>query len=432
MVRLAAVVFLASAVLAPLLSAQIRFEPAAPDTRSWITARVFGTWCGITDPEVTVTGNQIDVYVTSVAEVCPAIYPTPGAYAQIGRLPGGVYNVRVSGRAIPETATLVVRDTRKVRLIPSGAPTSGGIPVSILATNGLPIDSAINARGRLQVQFGDAAPQDVQSLSDRLVVTPPAHGAGTVDVRILAGSGSGSEVVVEAAAAFTYYDASDRRPDSSIFEPLLFPIAYEGPGAFGSQWKTDNWLSAAGFQPGPYFHAPPCRTCSNPVTGRIRLDASSLPSGVILWPARGTMETIGASSRVCDRSRQAESAGTYVPIARESDFVSMHRFVDVPTAPGSRAMLRVWMLDDGAADSFVYAGTLSGRTVGIPMSSVQGSGMLFGSIDLTEMLRSATGPSVEVVLRGNFDRAWGLISVTNNDTQQVTIIAPRHGVTGER
>jgi hypothetical protein len=253
-----------------------------------------------------------------------------------------------------------------------------------------------------------------------------------VGLRILADSGSGPEVLVEAAAAFTYYDPSGSPPDSSIFEPLLFPIAYEGPGAFGSQWTTDNWLSASGFQPGSYFHAPPCRTCSNPVTGRIRLDASSFPWGVILWPARGTMETIGASSRVRDRSRQAESAGTYVPIVRETDFVSMHRFVDVPTAPGFRAMLRVWTLDESAAESFVYAGTVSGSTVRIPMTHVEGSGMLFGSIDLSEMLRSASGPSAEVVLRSNFDRGWGLISVTNNDTQQVTIIAPRHGEVGER
>jgi len=413
-------------------SAQILFSPVAPDSGSSITARVFGAWCGIRDPEVTVSGNKIDIMVLSAGGVCIATYPTPVAYAQLGQLPGGVYDVTVRGVAAQASATLVVRDTRQIRLTPRGAPTGGNVNVELSSVTGNPLEQ-LAPDSLLRVQFGDGPLQQTLVLARTVVVKSPPHSAGTVDVKLVAERRDGTtEVLVNARAAFTYYD-NNEPPDRSIFEPLLFPVAYEGPGAFGSRWTTENWVGTDIYGPAKYFHSAACTACPNPLQGRARLEPTSSASGLVLWPARGSMATIGASSRARDLSRQSENAGAQVPLARESSFAEEHRFPDLPIGEHSRAMLRVWVLDERSTIPFpstpisvrieIGAGY---RDIALTASSPP-SGLLFGVSDVTDLLQKAGGVSAEARVRSGRYRNWGIISVTNNETQQVTIIAPRPG-----
>lgn len=407
-------------------SAQILFDPPAPDTRSWVTAQVFGTWCSVRDPEVTVTGSHIEIMVPTAGGVC-ITFPAPVVYAQLGTLPPGVYDVTVRGAARPASGRLIVRDARKIQVTPRGAPTTGGIDVEISAVTGNAITVSTATYGRLKVQFGDGPLQQPTFVADAIVVKVPPHDAGTVDVKVIEEVGGVQNVVVLARAAFTYYDEA-QPPELSVFEPLLFPITYDGPGAFGSQWTTENWISASDFARTTYFHRPVCSGCPNALSGRVRIPPSQSPEGLVLWPARGTVPRLGASSRARDLSRQGENAGVSVPLAREADFAFDHQLPDVPTGGNYRATLRLWTLDLPAAriprsnSPWIRVEAPGAyRDVTLQESAF---GFSFASLDVTDLLRGAGSGSVEMRTRGGGSRHWGILSVTNNETQQVTIIAP--------
>ena len=133
-------------------------------------------------------------------------------------------------------APLVVRDAdAPFTVSPVGAPSTGGQPVQIFVEPWLQLP--------LSVYF-DTTPVNFQTIGDSVVFTPPPHPPGTVDVTLL----YDPTHTVTAKAAFTYFDPA-APPDPFVFEPVLFPVAYNGPGLFGSSWKTElaDWahLSAA-------------------------------------------------------------------------------------------------------------------------------------------------------------------------------------------
>ncbi|MFZ2490572.1 MAG: hypothetical protein WA208_03720 [Thermoanaerobaculia bacterium] len=412
-------------------AAGIRFEPAAPDNRSSITAHVYSTWCIPMDPKVTVAGDRIDIQLVNATFAgCIAIPFFIPIEAQIGIVPPGVYRVRVlEGWAsnIVAEETLVVRDTRAMRIFPAGAPAAGGTTVELRRTT--EADWIVHPYATTTVQFGNEPPVSITPWTDwgRLLVKVPPHSPGVVDVKVTQTlDGVTTETI--ARTAFTYYDPA-AAPDRAVFEPLLFPVAYDGPGALGSQWTTENWLS----QGGATFFAAPCTACATSGSERVRLDKVSAPAGVVLWPARGMFEMLGASSRVRDLAKQADNAGAYVPLAREGDFRRALVFPDVPNDPKYRLMLRVWSFEDPQLEGMkrVAWGAGSGIRGSIDLLTTAAPGIVFGSADITTTLLPGTA-SMEITVGQSLHRVWGILSVTNNETQQVTIIAPRPGVPGER
>ena len=67
----------------------------------------------------------------------------------------------------------------------------------------------------------------------------PPHAAGVVDVSIDTGFST-----ITAKAALIYYDPASADP--AVFEPILFPVSFQGPGALGSQWITESFIYANG------------------------------------------------------------------------------------------------------------------------------------------------------------------------------------------
>src|SRR5205823_3285303 len=133
---------------------------------------------------------------------------------------------------------------------------------------------------------------------------------------------------VTSKAALIYYDAS--AADPAVFEPILFPLSFEGPGAFGSQWTTESFLYANGA--GAFFRDTlPCSGCSTSFTiGTKQLINDGNPWGHVLYAMRGTAGSLVMASRIRDTSRQSQTAGTEVPVVRESDFRAQLRFLNTP------------------------------------------------------------------------------------------------------
>ena len=121
--------------------------------------------------------------------------------------------------------------------------------------------------------------------------------------------------------------------------------------------------------------------------------------------------------------------GTEVPVVRESDFRGQLRFLNIPVDSRYRVTLRLWSIGDAAQfTAAVDAAAVPQHQLNV--SKIPGTSMSFGSMDVTSLLTQAGGnpASLTVSLASDLPvppSIWGMLSITNNDTQQVTIISPR-------
>jgi hypothetical protein len=208
-----------------------------------------------------------------------------------------------------------------------------------------------------------------------------------------------------------YFDPT--AADPAVFEPILYPVAYEGPGAYGSQWTTTNLLILE--NQSWFRHGPACGFCSFE-----RVPSTSDPWGVLLYGMRGTVDRVVPSSIIRERSWPDGSAGTGVPVAREHDFRAQAiRFYDVPGERERwRVTLRVWTLDEPRDYVFHTAG---GLPVPVPMMKIPDASMWFGSLVVTPHLGVESDVFVRTENAAPQPRAWAMLTFTNNETQQVTI-----------
>jgi len=228
------------------------------------------------------------------------------------------------------------------------------------------------------------------------------------------------------------------------FEKMLFPVIAVSPvpGALGSQWVTDVSLLNAGSAPLTISGSFACFFCLTVpklppgITYRLLPDAQ-----LFLLVEKGHAGDIRATVRIHDVSRDAASAGADVPFARESDF-SADRIdlLGIPTDARFRKTLRIYSLDPIATDvevreyieaegsilsgnpSVLFADTLVGATtVHLAASTNPFAGPAYAEVG---NLPSSTAGTVRLEIRPLVPgtRIWAFLSLTNNETQAVTII----------
>lgn len=402
-----------------------RIEPPAPDTHSFISITIGGAWkdtCVPHNAQMTILGSTITIVASAVllGGGCGQAITLWEETVYPGVLAPATYDVRAfidtnSGRIELGRTQLTVRAAEPFRAFPSGAPISGGTEVRLVSDNAW--------TGTL-VTFGDAPPVEATPVGPKsLVVTAPSHAAGTVD--IVVGS-------LTAVHAFTFYDPS-APPDRSIFEPLLFPVAFTGGGAHDSSWVTDNFIDAPAFDPTTFYESLPCSGCSSVAKQLVRLEAND-PSGLLLHVARGTAGSLALSSRIRDLSRQAQSAGTAIPIVRERDWrLRALRLINIPNDDRVRMTLRVWSDHDAPVTVFISLGAPgapSEASTTRTLTRDRDGVALYAQIDLDALSARVRSDQARYVRIQSSDgdpdvRLWALISITNNDTQHVTIISPQ-------
>jgi hypothetical protein len=410
----------------------INFDPPNPTANHSADAIFSGIWNnGCVPPVKSVVVSGSIITLTLDANLPPDVGCTAALtpYARIfhlGILPPGSYTVIVvsdSAGVVTERAraAIIVRDSETVRLLPYAVPVTGG---RIEFTNPpYPRDNRVTIDG---VTVPEGFVSDAPPLFDA-----PPHAPGAVDIVFNTASGT-----LTAKAAVIYYDPASTDP--AIFEPILFPVSFQGPGALGSQWVTENFIAS---DTTAFFRDRlPC--CGSLITGAAQLLNNTNPWGHVLYAIRGTTDSLTLSSRIRDTSRQAQTAGTEVPVARERDFRSRLRFMNIPVDSRYRVMLRLWAIGDdpfGNDPRFTAAVPVSLLSTPVPflpitMARIPGTAMWFGSIDVTSLLpRTPANPNTLQVFSAGyqsdaiplaFPRIWGMLSITNNDTQQVTIISP--------
>ncbi|HYC93159.1 MAG TPA: hypothetical protein VEO54_28400 [Thermoanaerobaculia bacterium] len=417
---LLAVLFSLLSVLphAPSEDGYYRFEPIAPTDRTFVVLQVRQSWrdgCLPINDVVTRNGNAITVRWGLRGGGCPLAVQAWSDDVPLGVLPAGVYTVtlQVDDRGTLqtlETLRLVVTEgAPAVRLEPAIASTAGG---SVIRFPDICTESTVSVDG-VQV------PAQVERCV--LTATLPAHAPGPVNVRV------GSSEIVNGVQ---YVDPA-AAPDPSLYERVLVPVIYNGPGAFGSQWQTDTIMR--NFSRFPMESLPdvsrPLATLGGEAATSISERFGNRATGLVLFVPRGS--DLGFTSHIRDVSRDATQWGTEMPIVRERDTRETLVFANVPFDPRYRLQLRIYGIDGVGSPMLLFVAPNAYRQVvtrgpctAMPCNSNEPA---YASVDLGQVYTGLTGRQT-IAIQQQLDqprRLWAFITVTNNDTQHVTVISPQ-------
>jgi hypothetical protein len=418
-------------------AANIRFDPPDPNSRTAVTAYVTGAVNSCDPQGSTVTKNGSTISI-AIDVPCSIPFPVIKGWTipvDLGLIPPGVYSVTAAVPGITlGSATLVVRDASPAFDVVPNVTSAAGDQVRLIGKN---LVSCAQSCAAPTVKFGDAvAPIDSVSAGE-IDVRAPVHAAGPVDVTV-----ESDNSVLRSPGAFYYVPSLVQQLDPAFYEPVLIPVIYSGPGAYGSQWDTEVVLRNENdyqltLPEGSIFSVScgiilPC--AGRPLPHRaMKLTGIQYPTGYIQFVPRQAAASLHFDVLFRDLSRQAEAFGTEIPVIREKEtFDRPFELLNVPTDSRFRVGLRLYAfgaaafphitissLDSDLAlvstDMQLYA-EASGVSVGTTPAYAQISDLVVAYPQLV-----GKGPLRIVIDRG----AWAFVTVTNNETQQVTTISPQ-------
>lgn len=430
--------FLAAAL--PLAADEIEVIPSGPTTDTFVTLRL-DVFCNPIDSHIqSRIGSRIVIEVTPRSGTCPSP-PLPLPYdVEVGRLSSGQYTVEVRlpwGETFTETFIVRNASPGPVDVRPFAVPTVPTGSRLRLATD-MALCAGQNCSGVTVTVGGVVVPANRLAASNdgSVFFTPPPHAPGLVDVSVTANG-----VTRTSTDALYYYDP-EAEPEPSVWERILLPVLFNSRGAHGSDWVSE----AAVFNPGRWFvesfnrvDALPCIDwgCTGLLSpnGFLSFGGAGYANGIALLVPRPEAEHVAFSLRVRDVARQAEGFGTEVPVVRGED---MYRdgqpitLLDVPLDPRYRTKIRMYAFDSsGAGGSVILHKPGDGprvTAIAVPMRrSCSGT-----SCEYTPWYGEADLPAGTVDERVNVyvsagaygTASWAFASITNNETQQVTIVAP--------
>lgn len=147
----------------------------------------------------------------------------------------------------------------------------------------------------------------------------------------------------------------------------------------------------------------------------------------------GNAKDVAIALKVMDVSRNALSAGTEIPVVRESSFhSSTARMLSVPADARFRTLLRIYEMNLDHSEFVVRVidqntnAVLSTRTVTLdgPPQGIERFRPNYAQIaDLVASQNDDVRVEVEPLSQGS--AFWTFVSVTNNQTQEFTIVSPQ-------
>lgn len=237
------------------------------------------------------------------------------------------------------------------------------------------------------------------------------------------------------------------------YEVVLLPILTRGErsGAHGSVWVTDftvynglpSEISGSEIWPLVDCVSIPCfdtfippHTAEKPPSPRT--SPGELP-GVILKLRRDVADQIALALRVRDISREALTAGTEIPVIREKDLSRSVVLLDIPLDGRFRQHLRIYdpLPHEHCVDvSIRYFDMESSLTLRTEERTLMRrdcrqelGNTVPNAVELDDLASRATGSGgsigVEISAKRDTDRIWAFVSVTNNETQHVTLVTPQ-------
>jgi hypothetical protein len=413
-----------------------RFDPPAPDSHTRVSIQTVVNWrfadC-LRSQDVVVDGSIIIIKIFTTLSGFPCTQLPQALPVEItasaGPLATGLYLIEIEDfDGILATGTLPIADADPLFIVTPNTARVGD-QVSILFG-----ESAVCFTCDPQIEFGGTPARVDGLLSGRILVTVPAHAPGTVPVTIDVGPKRYVEPV-----GF-HYSAAGERPDPAFFESVLFPAAVSGAGAYGALWET-----RIGLRSGPTILTSPVDTlfhghCVEPCDARPAADSTVVVTGVhrprgwIEYVPRQSSASVWFSERVANLSPGKDNGDTSIPVAREQDMLERTFWlVDVPNEAGSRIAMRMYSID-GQATARVVVRSLTndshviGAAFDFTVTAVDGTFDLaeatIGDLVARNPRLSGLGPLMISVTPEANRRLWAFVSVTNNETGHVTIVAP--------
>jgi len=331
---------------------------------------------------------------------------------------------------------------------PNVLPTSGG-RIGIVTGGWSPLDCATICNFDIVIG-GQAVPRtSMYGWGQEITITVPPHPAGYADLELR--HPYGEPAVKKNAILFV---------DDADMETVLLPAGGSSqqatPGAFGSLWRTSTLavndsdqtlrIDVPRFNPfvpatalAQFVYLEPHATYDLPLFA---------PYPVLVRIPRAFAGQVAFQTRVFDESRATLNFGTHVPSVREQEF---HRsrvaIAGVPTADPFRATLRIYSPDRNPRAFHVTLLTQPEQAAlpgggppvqrGTVIMELQASTQFPDSnwaslpytVPFSQMQLPAAGSApVQAVIEPVDDGDapfWAFVSITNNETQHVTVLTPR-------
>lgn len=223
-------------------------------------------------------------------------------------------------------------------------------------------------------------------------------------------------------------------------------VAQEQAGGHGSVWSTRMWAYNAGTEGVILYPTSLCKTamCTifTPVSagrpGEIEFlrVLPGTPPGQILYADSTEELDVFLSLRVRDESRNAASMGVQIPVIRDSELFETP--ISLPGVPGDlrfRHTLRIYDIANEPSSFRVKVLDDLGRilveetvTLTVNPGTADATGLDFGpsaaQLDFRNRIPLDEGAYAVTVEPLQESRFWAFLSVTNNETQEVTLVIP--------
>ena len=418
---------------------RMRFEPPDPTSRTPVLAHahVAAVACTVDDVTVTRNGFAINIALTITTQ-CFA--PVAADFTvDLGVMPAGAYAVFVSGTDLH--TDLVVRDAHPPFEVRPNTVGSQDDVVRLIGPN-----LAYCAVGPspivclpLSVFFGTEKAEIVGLSPDEIRVKRPPVLEGSFDVIIDRGDSTLRSTLAYHAPSITPIYA-----DPAFYERVLLPVFWSGPGAFGAQWMTGATLYNGNEYPITAGAGTVLRTICQPIcdgrpqprqTTIANAPTSSTAGWVEILPRQAMANAdLGLVSR--DVSRGAQDLGTEIPVLRENDlFARPFSIANVPADARYRVTLRIYDIDAPRTIALRMVGAHSAAPLvdeGLQLAAAASmrTGGFAAINDLVAAYPKLAGQGplrieVDPLIRNDAKSAWAFVSITNNETQHVTVISPQ-------
>ncbi|HEV7484735.1 MAG TPA: IPT/TIG domain-containing protein [Thermoanaerobaculia bacterium] len=323
--------------------------------------------------------------------------------------------------------------------------TRGGTLLTLSGSNLLPTVRCLLACPTT-VMFGDAMATLKGAVPTMLHVLTPPHAPGTVDITInIAG-----EAPIVLANAFTYSANAEAN-----FARVMLPLYFDGvvKGQYGSEWTTSLWIrnngtDAVSITPWSCADgqdcggAPPAYALPSSRSLRSLAPLSGVsdgnPSRWLYLSQEGAAD-VSFSLRFADQSRGLTDAGIDMPVIRENEALyGSAQLFNVPLKSSFRVTLRLYELGD-VSSRFRVTIYPQSELDEQPIHSEEVTATVqsgsfpakagYATLDVTGLLHlEKAWPDVvriEITPLTAGSRYWSFASLTNNDTQMVTLVTPQ-------
>lgn len=320
---------------------------------------------------------------------------------------------------------------------PASGPVTGGTRVTLKGRNFDGGACQAEQGCALAVKFVTPHPQNccvtgvgkvIFASDTEIVIETPEHGNGLVDVHI--SSAAGGKTVVKNGFRF----------GRGGFKRVLVPVAWSGilPGAFGSKWVTE--LSGRVFDKDRSVEVTRTPFSAPPHVVQNAFVFDDLPErggqGIFIYVPEEAYVDLGL--RIRDVSRLVENYGTEVPLvtAEKTTPAVAVVLLDIPVGAKYRSTLRTYNFEGRRPWGFSIMifprdGTehllfQTYHTSGFPIEefpSVPG----YSQMNIDDLLPAGYTGRVDVQVWPAppwGTRIWPMISITNNETQMVTMVTP--------